>query len=132
MLGFAGAGDFLRDFGAGAETRIDQPMRLQMRQRLGIGAHARGLAQGRFIPGKAQPFEVIEDGLNELVAATPLVDILDPQQKIVAAFISGDRGQGVAQMQEAGWTGCEPCDNHRVHHGRAAMPSPGLGFAVAP
>ncbi len=45
------------------------------------------------------------------------------QKKIVAAFIGRDRGIGVAQMQKAGWTGREPCDNHWTYFsGRAEFP----------
>ena len=112
MLGLAGAGDLGGDLRAGAEAGIDQAARLQVHQRLGIGAHAGGLAQRRLVPGQAQPFEVVENRLDEFVAAAALVDVLDPQQEIVAALIGGDGGIGMAQMQKAGWTGCEPCDNH--------------------
>ena len=125
MLGFAGARDLGGDFRAGAEAGIDQAVRLQVHQRLGIGAHAGGLAQGRLVPGKPQPFQVIENRLDELVAAAALVDVLDPQQEIVTALMGGDGGIGMAQMQKAGWTGCEPCDNHTLSRSRGNGRAPG-------
>src|SRR5690606_16207639 len=74
------------------------------------------LATYRPLPVEAEPGEIFEDRLLEGGAAAPGIDILDPQQEPSAGrrrgVPAGQRGMGVAEMQEAGRAGGEAGDEH--------------------
>ena len=91
------------DFGARAETGIEQPHVPQARQRRGIGIAARRLEQHRPVPIQPQPLKVGQDRSDMIGAAARAIDILDPQEEAPAArarqIVRQHRRIGVPQMQ---------------------------------
>src|SRR5690242_20566777 len=80
----------LRDVGARAEARVDQAASPELLQRLGVGVSPLRLDQYGLGPFEAEPAQVLIDAVDQLRAATRLVEILDPQQEFLAAGRSQD------------------------------------------
>ncbi len=80
------------------------------------------LIDGVTVPGDAQPFQPIEDGIDRSLRGTLAVGILDPQQHLAApAACVEPVEQGCARaadMEESGRRGGEAGDDRCGHFGR--------------
>ena len=108
-----GAGDLIGDLLACAKAGIDQTIRLKLLKRGLVGGDAIGLTHHRLLPGNPEPRQILENGGDEFLAATRRIDILDSNDQALAQFVRSDRREGVAEMQEAGWTWRKSRDNHK-------------------
>ena len=79
-------GQRLGNLGARAKTGVDQPLRPQSLQRFGIGGGALRLDDRGAVMPEAEPFQVLEDAVDELRTAAPGVQILDPQEELSATL----------------------------------------------
>ncbi len=86
------------DLGTALETRVQQPLPFEHRQRGAIVVEMLALLAHRLLPFDAEPGEVLEDRLLVFGAAARLVDVLDAQQQAPA------RGSGHVEIQE-----CRQC-----------------------
>ena len=98
-------GDQPRDLGAALEARIDEALRVELRERLAVGVEMPGLAPHRLFPGDAEPGEVFQDRRLVFGPAARRVDILDAQQQAPARRARHlgveQRRERVAEMQVA-------------------------------
>ena len=98
-------GQRLRDVGAGAEAGIGEPARFQLVERGLVRRRPLRLDQHRSVPFEAEPAQVLEDAVDELGLAARLVEILDPEAELAAAFsrpgMAERRAIGVSEMQPA-------------------------------
>ncbi len=98
-------GQRLSNVGTGAETRIDQPARLQRIERSRISVGPLGLDQHRLTPLEPEPAQILEDPVDELGPATGLVEILDPQPEFAPAergpVVADDRAERVTEVEPA-------------------------------
>lgn len=90
--------------GARAEARIHPSACLQPVERGGIVGHMLRLPAHRLFPANAKPGKVVENRGDEVFAATPGIDILDPQQQSTVPRagkrIGGQRRIGVTEVQQ--------------------------------
>ena len=109
------------DVGTRAEAGIEEFGSAQRAQRGAIGVEPHRLAHGRFVPGQAEPAQILADAFDERFAAAPGIDILDPQQEGATLpareIVRRERGEGVAEMQPAGRTRREARDDRRTRFG---------------
>ena len=103
------------DVGAGAETGIDHAERLEPVERRAVIGEMLGLAAHLAVPIETEPGQILDDAGDELVAASRLVDVFDPQQELSAGVARPppreQRGIGVAEMQPPGRARREPRDD---------------------
>jgi hypothetical protein len=97
--------DGVLDFLARCETGIDETHLAQVLQAPFIVGEMLGLAAYGFFPFEPEPGEILIYRLFVFGAATPLVDVLDPQQEAAAdalCRLEGEkRGIGVTEMEPA-------------------------------
>ncbi len=99
-----------------AEACIDKASLAKLLKCFLIDGGTVGLDQHRLIPTKAKPAQVFADAVDELGAASRLVEILDAQQELPAAlpgvFVTQNRAERMAEMQTPGRRGGEARHNH--------------------
>ena len=104
------------DVGAGAEAGIDEALLAKPLERCRVGRATLRLHQHRLGPLEPEPFQVREDAVDELGPAARLVEILDAQQELAAAFARADCAKhgavSVAEMQPSGRRRREARDYH--------------------
>ena len=79
-------GQRLGNLGAGAIAGVDQALRPQDLQRLGIGGGALRLDDRGAVMPEAEPFQILENAVDKLRTAAPGIKILDPQEEQPAAL----------------------------------------------
>ena len=80
-----GRGQRLGDVGPGAETGIDETLRLEQFERFRVTRSALRLNDRLVVRRQAEPGQVLENAADKLRAAAAGVEILDPQQEFPAA-----------------------------------------------
>ena len=109
-----GRGQRLGDVGPGAETGIDETLRLEQFERFRVTRSALRLNDRLVVRRQAEPGQVLENAADKLRAAAAGVEILDPQQEFPAArprlAMAQRRRKGMAQMQPSRRRGGETCD----------------------
>jgi hypothetical protein len=101
----------LADLRARAPAGVDEPVALQLRQRVGVEVQARGLPDDLAVPVDPDRREVGELLAREVRADPPGVEVLDPQQERRALGAGVEprqqRRAQVAEVQRAGRRGGE-------------------------
>src|SRR5262245_35558873 len=114
----SGRRNFCGNLLAAAEAGIDQTQSLEAAEGLLVKLEMLGLAAHRLLPGEPEPGQIFIDRPLEFRAAPALVDILDAEQKAASGLarrpISGEGGEGMAQMQAPRGAGCEAGNRFRI------------------
>jgi hypothetical protein len=109
-----GRGQRLGDVRARAETGIDEPLSLELLQRLGIARGPFRLDYRLSVGLETEPGQVLEDAIDELRPAAARVQILDPQEEPTPAGacmgMAERRRKGVTQVKAPGWRRRKTCD----------------------
>src|SRR5205085_6209036 len=82
----AGPRDLGLDLATCAKAGIEQPHRVELRQRRAVIVEMLGLTADRPIPIEPEPAQILEDRLGVFRAAARVVDVLDAEQKAPARF----------------------------------------------
>ncbi len=102
------------DLGAGAEAGIDEALRLQPIERLGIERQPLRLVEHLAVPFEAEPEQVLEDAVDIFGPDAAGIDVLDPKQEgpvpLAREIVREQRRISVAEMQPSGGTWREAGD----------------------
>ena len=79
-------GEGLRNVGTCAKAGIGQPRRSQLLERASISLGADRLYQHRLGPIQTEPAKIFVDAVDKLPSTARLVEVLDPQPELTAAF----------------------------------------------
>lgn len=116
------SGQRLGDLRARAETGIDQSQPLQLLKSVGIGLGTLRLDNFPSVMAEAQPFEILQNGCDELGPAAARIEIFDPEQELPAAVSGGGMAErrriSVTQVEPSGRRGRETCDLQDSLHGK--------------
>ena len=127
------------ELGAGAETGIDQPLRLQLGVLFLIDAAAFALVIGRvrpagaaaLLPDKAEPAQILFQLVGILAGAAFGIQILDPEDDLPSLLLRAQPCQQaagkVAEMEPPAGAGRKPPD-HAAH--RLSFHSPSFGWKM--
>lgn len=92
------------DIGAGAEAGIDEIALAEAIGGLGVELETLGLDKDWFGPGKAEPFEVLENGFGKFGFTAGDVDVFDAQKHCATNNLGGlpgyERRKGVTEVEE--------------------------------
>lgn len=112
-----GALDLALDVGAGAEAGVEETSPLKLGRGGGVVVEMLALEADRLLPLQSEPGEIVEDRRGVPGRAAGRIDVFDAEEEAPPAapaqLKGGERGKGVAFVEQAGRTGGE--SGNEVH-----------------